>query len=174
MSQSKTAQNETERSSAWKAALIKAGHDINFPPLSFVMGHPLVAYAFALKKIQKGGYNGRVYIHDGMLSIGDFLISTPFGRIFLHQIGPTMIDIPILPSTVSSVLAGNRLAQLIEFQDVDRKEVNDAVADLIIEECHSIGKGTMIILKTAAFIPMEEGLAEDDGNWRAMSPVPMG
>lgn len=174
MSPSKSIQHETGRSSEWKAALIKAGHDVKYPPLSFVMGHPLVAYAFALKKAQKGGYNGRVHIHDGMLSIGDFLISTPFGRIFLHQNGPTMIDIPVLPSIVSSILAGHRLGQLVEFQDVDRKEINDAIADLLVEECHSIGKGTMIILKAAAFIPMEEGLAEDDGSWKTMFPVPMG
>lgn len=174
MLHSKATQDKIERSSVWKSALVKAGHDIHFPPLSFIMGHPLVAYAFALKKGGQGGYNGRVHIHDGELWISDFLIATPFGRIFLHQNGPTMIDIPVLPSTVSSVLAGNRLSQLMDFQKVERQEIGDAIANLIIEECHSVGKGTMIILKEAAFISMEEGLAEDDGSWKTMFPVPMG
>lgn len=112
--------------------------------------------------------NGAIDVNTMMIKDDDgttklVFTSLPVGR------GPSRVQVAIptiLPETVAMALAGRPLAHLVEFEKIGDRDVDDAVAALMIEGAETTTGGTTITLAPTKWIPYapppEKHLGWDD------------
>ena len=165
------------RRAARMAALERAGHDADSPPLHAVEAHPLIVLARRLMDEGKGGISAVLEIEDGVMLARPLTLTLDGARVTMATVRESQVRIAgEWPEAVVATMGGRRLDEVLSLPSTRDGALDDAVHDLVVASAEGLGGADpelVLRLRPAPAVALANTPPDEDGAWKDMVPRPM-
>jgi hypothetical protein len=150
------------------------GYKVTKPPLEFLEGSPLLAWAYRAREIGTAAFSGTVYIEEGVLIYTELDIFIAGTKIHANK-RSLYIKADLSESVISS-MKGKPLGSVICFPSCGNEQIDQTLAQLTILNAENTAMPYQDEI-TACKIEIDEGqvfpMTRKTGPWVSMKPVPL-